>query len=89
MYSLIRNPWVIIPIEILHGPTLGLCWPTMVSYGDKVAPSGTKATIQGLVGAIFEGIGKNLSLIKLYQNIKLLVDQRCFIWKFNMWVFNG
>lgn len=56
-YSLVTRAWVILIVELLHGPTLGLCWPTMVSYGDKVAPSGTRATIQGFVGGIFEGIG--------------------------------
>lgn len=59
-YSLVRDPWTILFLEVLHGPSLGLCWPTMVSYGDKVAPSGTKATIQGLVGAVFEGIGERI-----------------------------
>uniref|UniRef100_V9IMR8 Major facilitator superfamily domain-containing protein 6 n=2 Tax=Apis cerana TaxID=7461 RepID=V9IMR8_APICE len=56
-YSTVSNPWWFLIIEILHGPTVGLCWPTMVSYGDKITPSGTKATIQGFIGAIFEGIG--------------------------------
>ncbi|KAJ8688636.1 hypothetical protein QAD02_024431 [Eretmocerus hayati] len=59
-YSMITNPWLIIVVEILHGPSMGLCWPTMVSYGDKVAPSGTKATTQGFIGAVFEGIGVSL-----------------------------
>ena len=57
-YSMISNIWVFLIFEVLHGPSFGLCWPAMVSYGEKVAPPGTKATIQGLVGAIFEGIGK-------------------------------
>ncbi|XP_012279437.1 major facilitator superfamily domain-containing protein 6 [Orussus abietinus] len=56
-YSLISNLWIFLFVEVLHGPSFGLCWPTMVSYGDKVAPSGTKATMQGFVGAVFEGIG--------------------------------
>lgn len=56
-YSLISNVWLFLILELLHGPSFGLCWPTMVSYGDKVTPSGTKATMQGFVGAIFEGIG--------------------------------
>ncbi|XP_014474838.1 PREDICTED: major facilitator superfamily domain-containing protein 6 [Dinoponera quadriceps] len=56
-YSIISNPWLFLILELLHGPSFGLCWPTMVSYGDKVTPSGTKATMQGFVGAIFEGIG--------------------------------
>lgn len=57
-YSLTSNVWLFLPLEILHGPSMGLCWPTMVAYGDKVSPSGTKATMQGLVGAVFEGIGE-------------------------------
>nr|XP_033340940.1 major facilitator superfamily domain-containing protein 6 isoform X1 [Megalopta genalis]XP_033340941.1 major facilitator superfamily domain-containing protein 6 isoform X1 [Megalopta genalis]XP_033340942.1 major facilitator superfamily domain-containing protein 6 isoform X1 [Megalopta genalis]XP_033340943.1 major facilitator superfamily domain-containing protein 6 isoform X1 [Megalopta genalis] len=56
-YSTITNLWWFLIIEMLHGPSYGLCWPTMVSYGDKVTPPGTKATIQGFIGAIFEGIG--------------------------------
>ncbi|XP_033223458.1 major facilitator superfamily domain-containing protein 6 isoform X2 [Belonocnema kinseyi] len=56
-YSMISNAWWLILLEVLHGPSFGLCWPTMVSYGDKVAPPGTKATIQGVVGAVFEGVG--------------------------------
>ncbi|XP_076623184.1 sugar baby transporter isoform X2 [Colletes latitarsis] len=56
-YSTVSNPWWFLIIEILHGPSFGLCWPTMVSYGDKVTPPGTKATVQGFIGAIFEGIG--------------------------------
>ncbi|XP_072755579.1 major facilitator superfamily domain-containing protein 6 isoform X1 [Anoplolepis gracilipes] len=56
-YSIISNPWLFLILELLHGPSFGLCWPTMVSYGDKVTPSGTKATMQGFVGAVFEGIG--------------------------------
>ncbi|CAD6232846.1 GSCOCG00007011001-RA-CDS [Cotesia congregata] len=59
-YSLITNPWIYILVELLHGPTLGLCRPTMIAYGDKIAPSGTRATMQGLVGAIFEGIGVSI-----------------------------
>ncbi|XP_066601805.1 major facilitator superfamily domain-containing protein 6 [Prorops nasuta] len=56
-YSVVSNVWIFLLLEILHGPSLGLCWPTMVSYGDKVTPAGTKSTVQGLIGGVFEGIG--------------------------------
>lgn len=59
-YSIISNVWLFLILELLHGPSFGLCWPTMVSYGDKVTPSGTKATMQGFIGAVFEGIGQLL-----------------------------
>lgn len=59
MYSIVEtNIWIFPFLEILHGPSFGLCWPTMVSYADKAAPPGTKATMQGLIGAVFEGLGK-------------------------------
>ena len=29
----------------------------MASYADEVAPAGASATLQGIFGAIFEGIG--------------------------------
>lgn len=64
-YSMIANPWIFLFFELLHGPSVGLCWPTMVSYGDKVAPSGMKATMQGFIGAVFEGIG----MITVYFSI--------------------
>lgn len=57
LYSVIPNPWWALPIEILQG-SLGLAFATMASYASIVAPPGTEATIQGLVGAIFEGIGR-------------------------------
>lgn len=78
-YSVISNPWLFLILELLHGPSFGLCWPTMVSYGDKVTPSGTKATMQGFVGAIFEGIGELASyyitfffLISLHNSLFIL-----------------
>ncbi|XP_046411024.1 major facilitator superfamily domain-containing protein 6 isoform X1 [Neodiprion fabricii] len=80
-YSVITNPWIFLVIEILHGPSLGLCWPAMVSYGDKVSPSGTKATIQGLVGAVFEGIGVSLGSFicgLLMDNYKGVITFRIF-----------
>lgn len=58
-YSLIENAWIFLIVEILHGPTVGLTWPVMVTYGDKLAPPGIRATIQGFIGAVFEGIGES------------------------------
>ncbi|XP_072393299.1 major facilitator superfamily domain-containing protein 6-A [Diabrotica undecimpunctata] len=57
LYSVIPNPWYFLPIEISNGLTFGLFFACMASYASIVAPSGTEATMQGLVGAVFEGIG--------------------------------
>lgn len=46
----------------------------MASYADEVAPAGASATLQGIFGAIFEGIGMNTVIFttstrKSYQYI--------------------
>ena len=57
-YSFLVNPWYSLPIELLNGLTLGLYWSTSASYAYLVAPPGAASTLQGILGAIFEGIGK-------------------------------
>lgn len=56
-YSALVDPWWVIPIEFLNGITFGLFYATMASYASIVAPPGSEATMQGLVGAVFEGVG--------------------------------
>ncbi|XP_030372524.1 major facilitator superfamily domain-containing protein 6 isoform X2 [Scaptodrosophila lebanonensis] len=60
LYSMLQNPWYILPIELLNGITFGLFYATMASYASIVAPPGTEATMQSLVGAIFEGVGVSM-----------------------------
>ncbi|XP_017111955.1 major facilitator superfamily domain-containing protein 6-A isoform X2 [Drosophila elegans] len=60
LYSMLQNPWYILPIELMNGVTFGLFYATMASYASIVAPPGTEATMQSLVGAIFEGVGVSM-----------------------------
>ncbi|XP_049819916.1 major facilitator superfamily domain-containing protein 6-A isoform X2 [Aethina tumida] len=60
LYSFIENPWWLLPIEVSNGLTFGLAYACMASYASIVAPAGTEATMQGMVGAIFEGVGVSL-----------------------------
>jgi len=60
LYSLLTNPWWVLPIELLNGVTFGIFYSTMASYASIVAPPGTEATLQGMVGAIFEGVGVSI-----------------------------
>lgn len=57
LYSVLTNPWWVLPIEFLNGSTFGMAYAAMASYASIVAPPGTEATTQGLVGAVFEGLG--------------------------------
>jgi PPP family 3-phenylpropionic acid transporter len=55
-YSLIRNPWLVLPIQLLHGPAFSAMWAAGVSYASEMAPEGMGATAQGL----FQGVAMGL-----------------------------
>ena len=57
LYSFITNPWYSLPIEILNGITFGIFYATMTSYAHIISPPGFESTMQGIVGAAFEGLG--------------------------------
>ncbi|CAG7717968.1 unnamed protein product, partial [Allacma fusca] len=57
LYSVIKNPWMLLPVEVLQGLTFGVFYSAMTSYANKVSPTGTSATVQGIFGAAFEGLG--------------------------------
>ncbi|PSN34533.1 hypothetical protein C0J52_19089 [Blattella germanica] len=56
LYSVLQDPLWCFPLELLQGLTFGICYTTMTSYASIIAPPGTEATMQGIVGAIFEGV---------------------------------
>ena len=56
-YSLLQNPWVVLPIELLHGVTYGALWPACTSYCHMVAPEGMATTIQSVTFAVKNGLG--------------------------------
>jgi PPP family 3-phenylpropionic acid transporter len=55
-YSLIRDPWLMLPIQLLHGPAFSAMWAAGVSYASEMAPEGMGATAQGL----FQGVAMGL-----------------------------
>ncbi|XP_043266069.1 major facilitator superfamily domain-containing protein 6 isoform X2 [Colletes gigas] len=58
LISLASNPWWVISIELfMQGPTYALCYTTIVAYASKVAPTGTSATVQGIVAGMDDGFG--------------------------------
>ena len=63
LYYFVVNPWYFLPIELTSGFTFGIFYSVMTSYASIIAPAGTHATMQGLVGAAFEGLGKLFFLI--------------------------
>ncbi|XP_041987647.1 major facilitator superfamily domain-containing protein 6 [Aricia agestis] len=60
LYSALRDAWWTLPVELLQGPTMGLLYPAMAGYAARAAPPGAATTVQGLAGAVFEGVGVSL-----------------------------
>lgn len=58
LFSSLVNPWWILPIEGLNGITFGIFYATMTTYASVISPPGAEATVQNLVGAMFEGVGE-------------------------------
>lgn len=58
LYSSLTDPWWVLPIEVLNGVTFGLFYANMVTYASSISPPGAEATMQNVVGALFEGGGK-------------------------------
>lgn len=78
LYSVIENPWYFIPVEFSNGITFGLFYACMASYASIVAPPGTEATMQGMVGAVFEGVGVSLGSFLAGQSLARISGQLTF-----------
>jgi len=55
-YSWIRNPWLVLVIQLLHGPAFSAMWAAGVSYVAEIAPEGMRATAQGLFSGVAMGL---------------------------------
>lgn len=71
-YTLIAAPWLVLPINLLHGLSFALLWSAGVAAADAIAPPGLGATAQGLFAGIMMGLGAALGGFAggvLYDNI--------------------
>ncbi|XP_014671205.1 PREDICTED: major facilitator superfamily domain-containing protein 6-like [Priapulus caudatus] len=81
IFSYIVNPWWTLALNLFHGLSFGLVYTTMVSYSNIIAPKGTAATMQGLVGGIFDGVGCGFGSLLggfIYESYGGAVTFRCF-----------
>jgi PPP family 3-phenylpropionic acid transporter len=73
-YAVISNPWLVLPVQLLHGLSFSALWAAGVAYADRIAPSGLGATAQGLFTGVFMGLGAAVGAFiggVLYENIGL------------------
>lgn len=57
-YSFIANPVYVYPFEALEGLTMALMMTSAVTYVAKISTPSTIASVMGMMGALFFGIGK-------------------------------
>jgi len=62
-YSILTNPIWVLVIELTNGITFGLAYAVLMSYASILALPGSESTMIGLVGGVFEGIGKYFNLL--------------------------
>ncbi|CAM9669265.1 unnamed protein product [Pylaiella littoralis] len=77
-YATLREPWWVLPAEVLHGLTFAAMWAATTDYAHGIAPAHLRTTIQGVVSGLHWGLGFGLGAILggvLYAG---LGAQRCF-----------
>ena len=58
LYSFILSPIYVYPFEALEGLTMALMMTSAVTYVAKISTPTTIASVMGLMGAVFFGVGK-------------------------------
>eukprot|EP01065_Artemidia_motanka_P047151 TRINITY_DN7313_c0_g1_i1.p1 TRINITY_DN7313_c0_g1~~TRINITY_DN7313_c0_g1_i1.p1 ORF type:complete len:465 (+),score=88.16 TRINITY_DN7313_c0_g1_i1:114-1508(+) len=56
-YSLLTNPWFVLPLEPLHGITFACFCTAAVTEVHNTAPPGTETAAQGVLSAVIFGLG--------------------------------
>ena len=59
-YAWMQAPWLVLPINLLHGPSFSAMWAAGVAYAADSAPKGMGATAQGLFSSTVFGLGGTL-----------------------------
>lgn len=77
LYSFIKNPYIAIPIELLHGLSWSLFWVVCVEYTNALVPEKWRATGQSLLYAAYFGVGTIMGnfLVGYFQELKYTVSK--------------
>jgi len=70
--SFLLTPWLVLPVQLLHGLTFSITWVAGVSYAREIAPPGMGATAQSLFQGAFFGLGGSVGALVggvLYQEV--------------------
>ena len=79
-YAWMPVPWLILPLQLLHGPVFSAMWAAGVAYAAEIAPEGMQATAQGIFGGVAMGLKTALGAFIggiLYEHVGMA---RTFQW---------
>ncbi|XP_054258940.1 major facilitator superfamily domain-containing protein 6-A isoform X4 [Macrosteles quadrilineatus] len=72
LLSLISNPWWVLGVELLQGPSYALGYTTVVAYASNISPPGASATMQGIAAGMDDGFGYSVGSLMggiLYRSL--------------------
>lgn len=72
VYSIVTNPYWILPVELVDGIAFGLCHAVLIAYARIIAPSSGVTTVVGMSGSLYEGVGKCNNTFVLWFRIKTI-----------------
>ncbi|XP_067134733.1 major facilitator superfamily domain-containing protein 6-like, partial [Centruroides vittatus] len=56
-YSFVYNPWLVVIFDLTQGVSFGVFMAALSSFAKINAPHGTEATMQGIFGGTYSGLG--------------------------------
>ncbi|XP_038063475.1 major facilitator superfamily domain-containing protein 6-like [Patiria miniata] len=62
-YAYVTNPWLVLPVEVLHGMSIALTWNILVSHMSPSVPFECMATLQGFLSGVYFGLGHGVGAI--------------------------
>jgi len=68
LFSIIKNPVYILPVEILNGVTFALFYSGAISYANLSTPAGAEGTFQGVIGTALTGLGLSFNIFYKYSD---------------------
>ncbi len=63
LYSFLKSPWMVLPVQLLHGMTFSLMWASGIAYVSEIAPEGMGATSLSLFASVMAGMGGMLGSV--------------------------
>ncbi|GFQ92708.1 major facilitator superfamily domain-containing protein 6 [Trichonephila clavata] len=79
-YSQVRNPWMVLPVEWLHGISYGVFYTSMASFAKMSSTPGTETTTQSVIFSTYEGIGSGIGNIIAGLGFDYIGSRKTFLY---------